>query len=340
MRSATARPHAPPAAMAYLGIEIGGTKLQSAVVDDAGAVVHERTDQVEPTRGAAGVRDALALQIADLCGRSDSSAAPPIDAVGIGFGGPVDRAAGVVATSFHVSGWGGFPLAAWVSSRAGGLPVALENDSNAAALAEATLGAGRGANPVLYSNVGSGIGGGLVVDGRIYHGRTPGEVEIGHLRLSADGTITEDLASGWSIDRQVRDHAAAHPDGPLARRATAQGETPSARHLAAAIAAGDGAARAILDTAARHYALALSHAVHLLHPEAVVLGGGVAGIGEPWREAVARHLPGFLMEPFRPGPDVRLSTLGRLVVPVGAALAAAARLREPTAAPAPDRRRG
>ena len=325
--------------MAFLGIEIGGTKLQSAVVDAAGAVIRERTDQVELARGAAGVRDALELQIAELCGRparaagttvSASAAAmakPEIAAVGIGFGGPVDRVAGVVATSFQVSGWGGFPLAAWVSSKAGGLPVALENDSNAAALAEAILGAGRGANPVLYSNVGSGIGGGFVIDGRIYHGRPPGEVEIGHLRMDPDGTITEDVASGWSIDRQVRDHAAAHPDGPLARIATAAGATPSARHLAAAIAAGDAAAGAILDTVARHYAFALSHAAHLLHPEVIVLGGGVAGIGEPWREAVARHLPGFLMEPFRPGPDVRLSTLGRLVVPVGAALAAA-RLRE------------
>jgi glucokinase len=323
--------------MAYLGIEIGGTKLQSAVVDDAGAVVHERADQVEPAAGAAGVREALARQIADLCG----PAAPPpaIRGIGIGFGGPVDRAAGVVATSFHVSGWGGFPLAAWVSERAGGLPAALENDSNAAALAEATLGAGRGANPVLYSNVGSGIGGGLVVDGRIYHGHPPGEVEIGHLRLATDGTITEDLASGWAIDRQVRDHVAAHPDGAVARCAAAAAAPPSARHLAAASAAGDAAARAILDAAARHYAFALSHAVHLLHPEVIVLGGGVAGSGEPWREAVARHLAGFLMEPFRPGPDVRLSTLGRLVVPVGAALAAAARLRA-AAGPAADGGRG
>ncbi len=334
--------------MAYLGIEIGGTKLQSAVVDAAGAVICERTDQVEPARGAAGVRDALALQITDLCGHSARAAGTTgsastaataaeritIDAVGVGFGGPVDRAAGVVAASFHVPGWGGFPLAEWIAERAGGVPVALENDSNAAALAEAILGAGRGANPVLYSNVGSGIGAGLVIDGRIYHGRTPGEVEIGHLRMDPDGTITEDLASGWSIDRQVRDHAATHPDAPLARIAAAAGLTPSARHLAAAITAGDAAAGAILDTAARHYAFALSHAVQLLHPEVIVLGGGVAGIGEPWREAVARHLPGFLMEPFRPGPDVRLSTLGRLVVPVGAALAAAARLREAAVGPA------
>ena len=79
--------------------------------------------------------------------------------------------------------------------------------------------------------------------------------------------------------------------------------------------------------------MALSCVAESAVPEVIVLGGGVAGIGEPWREAVARHLPGFLMEPFRPGPDVRLSALGRLVVPVGAALAAA-RLRETSTGPA------
>jgi glucokinase len=322
--------------MAYLGIEIGGTKLQSAVVDDSGRVLRDHEARVRPEEGAAGIRAALATQIDSLvgglrggprAGTGAGAAAGPhggITAIGVGFGGPVDRAAGVVAASFHVSGWGGFPLAAWISEQAGGLPVALENDTNAAALAEATFGAGRGANPLLYSNVGSGIGGGLVIDGRIYHGAPPGEVEIGHLRLSADGTITEDLASGWALDRRVRDHVAARPECLLASLAAAEGSPPSARLLAAALAHGDEAAAEIVDAAARHYALALSHAVHLLHPAAIVLGGGVAGIGAPWRGAVAGHLPGFLMAPFRPGPDVRLSALGRLVVPIGAALVARA----------------
>lgn len=316
--------------MAHLGIEIGGTKLQSAVVAADGRVIAEREDHVRPEDGAPGIRAALAAQIAALVGdggRDPANAGDGvIEAVGVGFGGPVDRAAGVVAASFHVEGWGGFPLAAWIAERAGGSPVALENDTNAAALAEATLGAGRGADPVLYSNVGSGIGGGLVIGGRIYHGAPPGEVEIGHLRLSIDGTITEDLASGWALDRLVRGHVAARPESVLASLAAAAGVTPSARLLAAAVAHGDEAAGKILDDAARHYALALSHAVHLLHPEVIVLGGGVATIGEPWRAAVAGHLPGFLMAPFRPGPAVRLSALGRLVVPIGAALVARARV--------------
>ena len=87
---------------------------------------------------------------------------------------------------------------------------------------------------------------------------------------------------------------------------------------------GDAAAGGILDQAARHYAVALSHAVHLLNPDVIVLGGGVAEIGPAWRDRVAMFLAGFLMETLRPGPDVRLAALGQDVVPVGAALLAAA----------------
>jgi glucokinase len=98
---------------------------------------------------------------------------------------------------------------------------------------------------------------------------------------------------------------------------------PGARGLAAALAADDAAAAAILDAAARQYGLALSHVVHLLNPDVIVLGGGVARIGEPWRDAVARHLDASLMAALRPAPPVRLAALGDAVVPIGAALVAA-----------------
>ena len=123
----------------------------------------------------------------------------------------------------------------------------------------------------------------------------------------------------------MRAQVAAHADGTLARL-TAAGQ-PGARALVAAITAGDAAAAEILDEAARHYAVALSHAVQLLAPEVIVLGGGVAEMGEAWRGRVAHHLPGFLMPPLQPGPDVLLAALGEDVVPVGAALVAATACR-------------
>jgi glucokinase len=310
---------------AAIGIEIGGTKLQSAVVTAAGEILRRRADRVDPAAGAAGIRTAIAGQIAALVAEPLSDGRT-ITAVGIGFGGPVDRVRGVVATSFHVSGWGDFPLAAWVQEQltgnSAGLPVVLENDANAAALGEAIAGAGAGSRVVFYTNAGSGIGAGLVVNGALYHGRQGGELELGHLRLAPGGGILETLASGWSLDRRVREEVEAHPAGPLARAAVAAGAAPSARLLPESLAAGEPAARAILDAAAGHYAHALSHVVHLLNPDVIVLGGGVATIGEPWREAVVRQLEPLLMETMRPAPPVRLAALGEDVVPIGAALVA------------------
>lgn len=301
-----------------LGVEIGGTKIQAAIVRGDGAVVEIVADRVAAASAADGVRRTVAALVETLRARRPEMAA--IAAAGIGFGGPVDRAGGRVATSFHVAGWDGFPLVAWLADLVGGRPVAIENDANAAAFAEAAVGAGRGARSVLYSNAGSGVGGGFVSGGRLFHGEPPGELEIGHLRLDADGTRTEDVASGWALDRAVRAEVAARPEGTLARLAA--GSEPSASLLGPALAADDEAARRILAAAAAPYARALSHAVHLLHPQVIVLGGGVARLGEPWRAAIADRLPGLLMEPFRPGPEVRLAALGDAVVPVGAALLA------------------
>lgn len=302
--------------MAWLGVEIGGTKLQTAVVEDDGTVATARRAEVDATAGAPAVLDTLSGLLAETM-----SAWPALPvAVGVGFGGPVDRARGIVAACHQVRGWSGFPLARWIGDRTG-LRVMVENDANAAALAEAVVGAGRGARVVVYSNVGSGVGSGLVIDGLIHHGRVPGEMELGHVWLAAEGPTVEEAVSGWSIDRQVQATVEANPRGGLAEAAA--GSRPSARHLLEAIAAGDAPAAGILDRAARWYALGLSHAVHLINPDVIVLGGGVAGIGEPWRAAIERHLAGFVVEALQPPPPVRLAALGDLVVPIGAALVAA-----------------
>lgn len=304
----------------YVGIEIGGTKLQAIAVTESGAVLAQCSDTVAPKDGAATIRARLVKMIRPLCEEFSPAA------IGVGFGGPLDWRTGTIARSFHVTGWTDFPLAQWLRSEFEGPAVFIENDSNAAAYAEAFFGAGRAANPVLYSNSGSGVGAGLVVDGRLYRGLPPGELEIGHLRLDASGCIVEQMASGWSLDQRVLREASGNPDGRLARL-LAVSPGAGARVLGRALVENDAAATQIFNDAARSYALGLSHAVHLLHPEVIVLGGGVSLIGEPWRAAVARNLPGFLMEAFAPGPKILLSELGTLVVPLGAALLARDRHR-------------
>ncbi len=181
----------------FLGIEIGGTKLQLGVGrgDGSPLVALERLD-VDPARGASGILARSKPSAARLVARHR------VQAIGVGFGGPVDAARGLVLKSHQIEGWANFALADWLRNTFG-LPVALGNDADVAGLAEARLGAGKGSNPVFYITVGTGIGGGLIVDGQIYRGSGLGAAEIGHLRpgLSADrpDETIEAAASGWGI---------------------------------------------------------------------------------------------------------------------------------------------
>lgn len=297
-----------------VGIEIGGTKLQVVVGTPAGAITERFRLEVDPARGAPGIREQLAAPLARLAstGRIVGGA--------VGFGGPVDHRSGRICVSHHVEGWSGFPLADWVSSLLKA-PVQVENDANTAALAEARLGAGRGQDPVFYTTLGSGVGGGLVVGGAIYHGATPGEAELGHVRLDREGHTVESCCAGWAVDRKVRAHAVEDASGLLARLIR---ESPGreARHLGVALAQGDPAARAILEETAGDLAFGLSHVIHLFHPERIVLGGGLSLLGEPLRAAVAAALPGWVMEAFHPVPSVALAALLEDAVPTGALLLA------------------
>jgi len=155
------------------------------------------------------------------------------------------------------------------------------------------------------------------VDGKIFHGAAPGESEIGHVRLDRSGAIVESRCSGWAMDAKVREAVKAQPSGVLARLVGGASGV-EAKFLAAALAEGDAVAQRILKETASDLSFGLSHVVHLFHPEVIILGGGLAKIGEPLRAAVAAALPEFIMEVFRPGPQIKLAVLGEDAVPVGA----------------------
>ncbi|MEW6158832.1 MAG: ROK family protein [Verrucomicrobiota bacterium] len=294
----------------YLGIEIGGTKLQLVLGNADARIVRRWRFQVEPAKGGAGIREQILEALPQI------RSAGPISSVGVGFGGPVDWRTGKICCSHQIEGWSEFELGAWLQDRTG-WPVRIENDANTAALGEARHGAGIGFDPVFYVTLGSGVGGGLVVNGQIYHGAIPGEAEIGHLRLDRNGTIVESRCSGWAVDRRIRRAIEQNPTGTLAKLVGGQtgGE---ARHLNEALRLGDAAARVVLEETAADLAFALSHVIHLMHPQRILLGGGLSLLGDTLVNAVRQALPQFVMEAFHPGPSIHTARLEEDAVPVGA----------------------
>ncbi len=295
--------------MHFLAIEIGGTKLQVCAGTGDGGILDRRRFAVDRAGGGEGIRAQIASVLPELVAKWQPRA------VGAGYGGPVDWKTGRIKCSHHIAGWDDFPLGAWLRDRAG-IPAFVNNDANVAALGEALHGAGRGASPVFWVNAGSGVGGGLVVDGRIFHGASPGEMEIGHVRLDRDGTIVEDRCSGWAVDRAVRAAVEKEPRSVLAQIAAKS--NADARCLAPAIAAGCAVADRLLTDAMNELAFALSHAVQLLHPEVIVVGGGLSLLGEPLRSRLVAALPRWVMDAFSPGPRIALAGLGEDSVPIGA----------------------
>jgi glucokinase len=305
--------------MNFLGIEIGGTKLQ-VVAGKGREIIDRRRFAIDPKAGGEGIRRQISSVLPELC----ANHAPK--AIGVGFGGPLNWRTGRIACSNQIEGWSDFPLAEWLTKETG-LSVKIENDADIAAWAEFSTGADAGADPLFYMTLGSGIGGGLVAGGAIYHGALPGQAEIGHLRVDRAAPRLEKLCSGWAVDQKIRDARGKHPDSLLFQLIGNESRGES-RHLAPAIAKGDVLAQKIIRETGETLALALSHVTHLMHPEVIVIGGGLSLVGEPLRSAVAEALPAFLIPAFQPGPRVALASLGEDVVPIGALLLAESAMRK------------
>lgn len=300
----------------YIGIEIGGTKLQ--VVRGGLRINSSCRRDIDSARGAAFIQQQIMECLHEAMGGKE------IAGIGVGFGGPVDHQTGIIRLSHHVPGWTGFPMKEWLESSTG-KGVVVDNDANVAALGEAMLGAGRGHRNVFYMTVGSGIGGGMVINGAIYHGRSPGELEIGHVRLDRSGATLESKCSGWAVNAQLRDFAAAHPQSKLAAHA-AQHPGHEARCLSSALQQGDADAHKIITGVADDLAFAISHLIHLFNPDIIIMGGGLSLLGESLLQPVRDRLPRYLMQAMLPPPELKGAALGEAVVPAGALALARSRI--------------
>jgi len=294
----------------FIGIEIGGTKLQLVSADASLAINEHLSLEVNKENGARGIQQQIEEGIQKI------KANKKLSAIGVGFGGPVNYKTGKISVSHQIAGWEDFNLKQWLHDLTT-IPVFIDNDANVAALGEAVHGAGAAYEIVFYMTIGSGIGGGMVENKKIYHGAYPGEVEVGHLRLNKQGDTLESQCSGWAVDEKIRKAIAAEPNGVLAKLVgTASKE--EARFLKTALEKRDDAAKKILHETADNIAFALSHVVHLFHPEVIIIGGGLSLLGGYLSDEIALALPKYVMKAFLPPSEIKIASLGKNVVPIGA----------------------
>jgi glucokinase len=310
-----------------IGVDIGGTKVSAGVVDEQGAVL-DRERRLTPGHDVGQTESIIVDVVTALAARHD------VAAVGIGAAGWIANDNATVVFSPHLA-WRDEPLLAALSKRVA-LPLVLENDANASAWAEYRFGAGQDEPVVVCVTLGTGIGGGLVVDGSVYRGAYGIACEWGHMTLVPDGLLCacgnrgcwEMYASGRALAREGRDLAAQSPMAAEAMLALAG----SARDIdgpvvTAAAAEGDPAALSICTTMGRWLGRGLANLAAALDPSVFVIGGGVSAAGElllrPAREEFAHTLTG---RGFRAAARISPAALGADAGLVGAADLARRRL--------------
>ena len=271
--------------MNVLGVDIGGTNVRATLVQDGEIVEIEKHPRPERPAGL----------IAQLVAIRDSfeSRAGPIVAAGVGCAGLI-RSNGVIATSPNIPGYDAFPLGSRLTT-ALGVPVAVENDATAALWAEMCSGAATGYDDVLLVTLGTGIGGGLALDGSVRRGGQGFAGEIGHMVVLHDGPLCtcgrrgcwETLGSGRALGEYAREAAAAGRAARVLELAGGEIDRVVGEDVATALAEGDAEAQALLDKLGYWVGLGISNLVTILDPQLTVIGGGLAAIGEPLVTAVS-----------------------------------------------------
>ncbi|MCL6637184.1 MAG: ROK family protein [Alicyclobacillus sp.] len=304
----------------WFGADIGGTSVKAALLDDAGTLLASTRFATEPARGPEDLCKRL-VQAMEAC--ATQAGTSPSAVRGAGFGVPafLDMASGTVAEAINL-GWRNVPMYRLLA-QAFPCPVALDNDANLAALGEAWVGAGRGAQSLLGVTLGTGVGGGIVLDGRVYHGANGMAGEIGHFTVQADGWpcqcgrrgCLETVASATGL---LRAGQAAWQAGQVAG-----GPVQSAEDLCQRAAAGDAGALAVVRTAASALGYVLAQAAALLNPEVIVLGGGVAAAGEVLLAPVQTAFAAAALPRVRAATSIRFMQLGTDAGVIGASRLAA-----------------
>jgi len=307
---------------ALVGIDLGGTRLRVALADGRGRI---RDVERRPTKAALGP-DAVINRIAETVGgvlERNAVSRSAVRTIGIGVPGPVDPRSGTVFIAPNLAGWRNVRLNAILTKRTA-IPTFLHHDAHLAALGEATRGAARGAQHLVYVTVSTGIGAGLMIDGRLYSGAGGVAGEVGHIVIDPGGPrclcgnrgCLEAIASGTAIARQAR--AAVGRRVPTALRSVRTPGGPTARDVVRAARAGDAVATRILHDAGTALGIGLGTVVNLLGPELLLIGGSVTKAGPLLMRPMQASLQASSWESARRALRIKRPSLGQDVGLIGA----------------------
>ena len=312
-----------------IGIDLGGTNIKGGVCDEHGQLLVRDSIETEADHGLDHVLARMAGLVAELKERANL-ANSRIAGVGVGSPGPLSHEKGIVYHAPNLPGWVNVPLRDRLSALTR-LPVVVENDANAAAFGEFTAGAGRDVRHLVMMTLGTGLGGGIVLNGKLWRGAFDSAGEIGHMVIVPNGRpcpcgqlgCLERYASANAVAERLAEAVRAGEQSALKPKVLG-GEPFDARDVLGAMAAGDKLASRIWDETCYYLALASVNMQHLLNPELVVLAGGLINAGDRLLRPVREHFDRLSWKIAPDAPRIALATLGNDAGTIGAAALARA----------------
>lgn len=284
----------------FVGVDVGGTKVAAGLVNEDGEISAQVRVAMAADSSAQRGLDSVLSAIAHVIPHDGKG----IAGIGICAPGPLDPKTGVILNPPNIPCWRNFPLAAAVRKKYS-VPVKVDNDANAAALAEARWGAARGYRHVFYATIGTGIGSGIVFDGKIYHGRTGSAGEGGHVSIDQHGPICncgkpgciEIFASGTALANRARTEVQARAKSSMLEMAHDDVDAITGLIIGKAADLGDPLAKRIIAEAVEMLALWLSNIVDLLDPDVIVIGGGAAALYQPFFQDLRKRMAELAVNP-------------------------------------------
>lgn len=315
-----------------LAIETGGTKIQLVLGDKNGEILYRYRAKVEREKGFRGILDTVLSSIPHMSEKAKELSGK-IWRIGIGFGGPVETATGTAIWSAQIEGWKDFSVTKFFEKKTG-LPTFLFNDSNAAAWGEYCKGVGNNCQVFFYTNIGSGVGGGVVINGQLFDGQGRGAAEIGqtymydprnqnHSRFKCNHI--ERYCSGWSIQERIRNDEEELKKSLLWKLCDGDREKITCELWSEGVKAGDAFSLKILDEEAEFFAIALCNMICFYSPQIIAIGGGVSLIGDPLIDRIRKYTEQYVYLNSKGTYQIVKSSLDEDVVLVGTLLLTAAK---------------